>query len=436
METHGRARKASRTRDILSALEDRFITLEDSVGDIKERIDDVDDRLHDGLQSIQEQLKEYVLDNVEKLNGRYYAIEAMVMALKEEIAELKGELTMYKAALGNEGLAAVAPKPNVDVPKPKEFKGTRFARDVDNFLWGIEQYFRAKGIMKDATKVPTAAMYLTNVALLWWRRRSTDVRRGGTKTGTWEKFRCEFKAQFYPEYAEDEARVKLRPLAQQGTVREYVPEFNELMLQISDMDKKEAFFSFMDGLKPWAKQELQRRGVQELTKAMSVAESLAEFGGKKDNANSSKPRFNQKGNSGGDKERPTRNGNSKKPWEKRKSGPISCFHCDGPHIIRDCPKKAALTTMEAKGESDVEDKNLDLILGGVEDRMSHGLMFVDIIVAGRKLNALVDTGASDLFMSEEAIRKLGLKVENELGQIKTVNSESVPIKGIAKGVNL
>ncbi|KAK8366383.1 hypothetical protein V6Z12_A02G116100 [Gossypium hirsutum] len=361
VETRGRARKASRSRDILSALEDRVVTLESSMGDIKERVEDVDDRLHDGLQSMQEQLKEYVTDNMKQLTGRDDAIEAMVVALKGEIAELKGELTIYKVALGNGGLAAAAPKPNIDVPKPKEFKGIRSARDVDNFLWGIEQYFCAKGITEDVTKVTTAAMYLSDVALLWWRSRSTDVRRGGSEIGTWEEFRCEFKAQFYPEYAEDEARARLRRLAQQGTVREYVQEFNELMLQISDMGEKEAFFSFMDGLKPWAKQELQRRGVQELTKAMSVAESLSEFGGRKDNSNSSKPRL--KGNSGGDKERPTRNGDGKKPWDKRKSGPIRCFHCEGPHMIKDCPKKAALKAMEAKGESDVEDNNLGSILG-------------------------------------------------------------------------
>ncbi|MBA0729808.1 hypothetical protein Golax_023146 [Gossypium laxum] len=29
----------------------------------------------------------------------------------------------------------------IDGPKPKKFKGARSARDVDNFLWKIEQYF-------------------------------------------------------------------------------------------------------------------------------------------------------------------------------------------------------------------------------------------------------------------------------------------------------
>ncbi|XP_017609662.1 uncharacterized protein LOC108455631 [Gossypium arboreum] len=202
------------------------------------------------------------------------------------------------------------------------------------------------------------------------------------------------------------------------------------------MGEKEAFFSFMDGLKPWAKQELQHRGVQEHTKAMSVAESLAEFGRKKDRPKSFKLKSQPKGNSGGDKERPPRNDNDKKPRDKRKSGPIRYFHCDRPHMIKDCPKKAVLSAVEEKAESNVEENNLGSILGGVEDKMSHGLIFADIIVADKKLNALVDTGVSDLFMSEGVAQKLGLKIENLPGQIKKVNSESVPIKGVAKGVKL
>ncbi|KAH1098252.1 hypothetical protein J1N35_015173 [Gossypium stocksii] len=44
--------------------------------------------------------------------------------------------------------------------------------------------------------------------------------------------------------------------------------------------------------------------------------------------------------------------------------------------------------------------------------------------------------AFNLFMSEGAAHKLGLKIEDEPGRIKTVNLESVPIKGVAKGVDL
>ncbi|MBA0760205.1 hypothetical protein Gotri_022965 [Gossypium trilobum] len=68
------------------------------------------------------------------------------------------------------------------------------------------------------------------------------------------------------------------------------------MLQISYLSEKEAVFSFTDGLKPWVKQELQRRGVQELTNAMMVVESIVELVSRKYKFESSKP--NWRGNGG------------------------------------------------------------------------------------------------------------------------------------------
>ena len=53
------------------------------------------------------------------------------------------------------------------------------------------------------------------------------------------------------------------------------------------MGEKDSLFSFMDGLSGWAKMELQRRGVQTLSQAMQVAESLIEF---KKIGDSSKPK--------------------------------------------------------------------------------------------------------------------------------------------------
>ncbi|MBA0735182.1 hypothetical protein Gogos_019050 [Gossypium gossypioides] len=128
----------------------------------------------------------------------------MVTVLKEEIDELNGELKIFKATLGNEILASKLNRQVMDVLKPKEFKGARFVSEVDNFLWAMEQYFRAMSIEDDAIK-----------------------------------------------YAEVEARAKLRLLTQRGTIREFVREFSELMLQISNLSENEAFFSFTDGLKPW-----------------------------------------------------------------------------------------------------------------------------------------------------------------------------------------
>ncbi|MBA0844592.1 hypothetical protein Goarm_023311 [Gossypium armourianum] len=40
----------------------------------------------------------------------------------------------------------------------------------------MENYFYAKGIVDDAVKVNTASMFLIDIALLWWRGRTTDKR--------------------------------------------------------------------------------------------------------------------------------------------------------------------------------------------------------------------------------------------------------------------
>ncbi|MBA0626562.1 hypothetical protein Godav_004216 [Gossypium davidsonii] len=102
----------------------------------------------------------------------------MMLAMKKEMEELKGELMIYKVALSNGMLSS----------------------------------------------------------------RSTNEKRGGNVIGTLNEFKRELKKQFYPQYVKMEARAKLRRLMQQGTVRKYVWAFSELMFQISDLGEKEAFY--------------------------------------------------------------------------------------------------------------------------------------------------------------------------------------------------
>ncbi|KAG8496661.1 hypothetical protein CXB51_007791 [Gossypium anomalum] len=68
------------------------------------------------------------------------------------------------------------------------------------------------------------------------------------------------KGQFYPEFAEEEAWAKLQGITQRGT----------------------------NGLKPWVRQEVEHRGVQKLSEATTVAESVVKLGLEKDKLGSSK----------------------------------------------------------------------------------------------------------------------------------------------------
>lgn len=44
------------------------------------------------------------------------------------------------------------------------------------------------GIEDDAIKVNTISIYFIDIALLWWRCRSTNEEHGGTTIETWEEF--------------------------------------------------------------------------------------------------------------------------------------------------------------------------------------------------------------------------------------------------------
>ncbi|MBA0707159.1 hypothetical protein Golax_019233 [Gossypium laxum] len=150
------------------------------------------------LTSYRDSMQELLDSQRKKLIERNDALEAMVNILKEEtidatmalstrIEELEGELALCREAVGK-GVSSAAIN-NKDVPKLKEFVGIRSACDVDNFLWRIENYFCAKGIVDDAVKANTASMFLTDIGLLWWRGRTTDKIQ--CEIGTWQEFQCE-----------------------------------------------------------------------------------------------------------------------------------------------------------------------------------------------------------------------------------------------------
>ncbi|MBA0817531.1 hypothetical protein Gohar_021280 [Gossypium harknessii] len=206
------------------------------------------------------------------------------MALSTRIEKLEVKLALCRATVG-ERVSSVALSYE-DVPKPKEFMGTRSTYDVDNFLWRMENYFRTKGIVDDAVKVNIASMFLIDIVLLWWQGRTTDKRQ----------------------------------------------------------------------------------------KAMTVVESMVKLGLGKNKLGSSKSEkrgvckknHNEDvdGNSNGDN---SSNGKpqvgKKKP--NRKMDKLKCFFCDGPHILKKCLKKFALSKKE---------KPVDKALGlgsrarGVEDK--------------------------------------------------------------------
>uniref|UniRef100_A0A3Q7EY30 Reverse transcriptase domain-containing protein n=1 Tax=Solanum lycopersicum TaxID=4081 RepID=A0A3Q7EY30_SOLLC len=132
----------------------------------------------------------------------------------------------------------------------------------------MDAYFEHVNMPSKAAKIRTAAMYLSDTAMLWWRMKMADTEKG---------LKREFKCQFHPQNVVHEARRRLRELKQTSSIRDYVKEFKKLTLQILSLTSEDLLFYFLDGLQNWAKQELQRRPVHDVDKAIVVAESLNDF---------------------------------------------------------------------------------------------------------------------------------------------------------------
>ncbi|MFQ6630455.1 hypothetical protein Gotur_009256 [Gossypium turneri] len=192
---------------------------------------------------------------------------------------------------------------------------------------------------------------------------------------------------------------------------------------------------------------------------MMVAESLVELILRRDRFESSKP--NGKGNGRGDHEEDKEghsndgndssndDGNGKqrnKKWkpnnlkEKRK---IRCYLCKGSHMKKDYLKASLFSAIKRNDEPEVTKlvgKKISMINSMVlipkKRDGREGLMFVDINIAGHKKSALIDMGASNLFMSENAARKLGLSIKKLNKKIKTVNSKEGPTVGVAQNMEL
>ena len=77
------------------------------------------------------------------------------------------------------------------MPKPDTYDGTCNATVVNNFLFGLDQYFDAMGVRDEASKVGTPPTYLRGAVQLWWRRKHGEMGKGICTIDTWADFKQE-----------------------------------------------------------------------------------------------------------------------------------------------------------------------------------------------------------------------------------------------------
>ncbi|PWA48529.1 hypothetical protein CTI12_AA489850 [Artemisia annua] len=302
------------------------------------------------------------------------------------------------------------------VSKPDMYNGTRNATLVENFLFGLEQYFEAMGVDEDAARISNAPAFLRESVQLWWRRKHHEREKGICDLNTWDQFKIKLRKQFVPHNADSEAKAKLRRLRHTGTISDYIKEFTITLLEIVNVADQNALFYIKDGLKEWARVEIDRRNVKALDEAIATAESIVDY--------SNRPR------------RPLTNktGVERAPV-KRLDG--------GPKFERECPSRKAINALVVEIGPKIDEPSqgelrsirrlstLKEMLTGDESK-EQGLLFMELMINDEKTLGLIDTGASHNFLDVKEAERMGITYNLEKGTIKTVNAKPEQIAGTAK----
>ncbi|KAK0593409.1 hypothetical protein LWI29_036238 [Acer saccharum] len=446
------------------ALEERIAGLEDTLSGVQASLCDAVYRLDDleadygeitqatkaTIREFQKGVKEDACFLTQELRNLCTFVEHELRAIRAEVDEIRTEWASHRNSPST-SLGATTSTNTIQVPKPSTYSGNRKAMEVENFLFGLEQYFEAKGVRDNATRIANAPAFLLESAQLWWRRKHGDPIN---PIRTWDDFKRELKKQFSPTNAEKEARGRLRRLKQSGSISDYVKEFTTLTLEIEDMSDKDQLFFFMDGLKDWARVELERRNVQDIGTAIAAAESLADYSRPKDRSDNheeerDKPKDHNRKEKGRSK---SDNGDNRqdqssggKPEKIKPKSP--CFICNGPHWVRDCPQRKMLSAMVTQLEESKATEG-QASMGSIQQIYAikgqakpptlakKGLMFVKATIRGKQVRAMLDTGATHNFISVDEAKRLGLRITNDEGAIKAANSPVKLIDGTAKGVTV
>ena len=75
------------------------------------------------------------------------------------------------------------------------------------------------------------------------------------------------------------------------------------------------------------------------------------------------------------------------------------------------------------------------LLNAIRAEATHrGLMYVELLIGGQKIVALVDSGATHNFISTRETARLGLKLDKDESKLKAMNSQAQETHGLAKNV--
>ena len=158
----------------VGTLEIALSTAQDSLEGLEKRVDDLEGEygeftvatkalMHEQANTLRGEFRSFH-DELLKLRS---FVQDELRAVRAEVDEVRSDWAWHKRTLSASPASANSSDARrINVPRPDTYDGTRNATIVDNFLFGLDQYFDAMGVRDEASKVGTAPTYLRGAAQL------------------------------------------------------------------------------------------------------------------------------------------------------------------------------------------------------------------------------------------------------------------------------
>lgn len=121
-------------------------------------------------------------------------VATLAEVLKDDIGDLDKEVGLLKQAVSNT-FRAEDELSKVKVLEPKAYNGTWNVKELENFLWDVEQYIRATP-MPEVERVTITSMYLKGDAKLQWLSRFKRTLKCNNRRQKHETPKRKLKGQF------------------------------------------------------------------------------------------------------------------------------------------------------------------------------------------------------------------------------------------------
>ena len=187
---------------------------------------------------------------------------------------LQQQIQLMNALLQQQQQRGPHAKPRVHAHPPPTYDGREQKYPAKRWIIAMEQYFNVTEVAEHL-RVGLAANALRDAAQSWWLtlpKQRVEPSTNQLRDMNWKEFAEALMGHFCPQRYEENARYRLWNVRQSGSVRQYIRDFQEVIVDITDATDAELKDRFVHNLKDYVRREVMQQQPTSLAQAYNAAE--------------------------------------------------------------------------------------------------------------------------------------------------------------------